>query len=227
MRFVAEVCTVQGAGRALLWAIAYHADRETGECWTALRKLAAQAGISYTTAKYAKPELLKLGYLELVVEGSGRRPACLRILCSGLTTGPQGGPPSGSATDPLPPVDNPVDNVVVGQSERRSGPIGHSVVGQIGGSPYRNEGKDIEGFEGESAGASSAPPDLPADAVGRRSAGKSRVPPAASAALQELKNGWRRQNVEAQQAERERLERLFGPAQTEPAPAGPPPSLEE
>jgi hypothetical protein len=40
MRYVAEECRVEGAGRAILYALSYRADRNTGEAWVSLRRIA-------------------------------------------------------------------------------------------------------------------------------------------------------------------------------------------
>src|SRR5262245_10590584 len=210
MRYVAETCTVQGAGRALLWAIAYRADRDSGECWTALRRLANEAGIGYTTAKRVKPELIDQGELEVVVEGTGRRPACLHITACGPAKAPLADPVSGTATDPQAPV----DNFVVGPSRPRSGPIGHPVVGPNGPSPYKDEVKKIEGLEVQPAAAASVSADPTADAVGGHSPNGG-VPADATAALATLKAAWHDRIVADRQAQRDRERDLFGAAATE------------
>jgi hypothetical protein len=212
----------EGATRLVLVVIAYHADRITGESYASHRRLAAEARVSSSTIYLALRELLGLGEVELLVTGVGRRANTYRVRCSASAVESQPTPVVTPPSRHYRPVDNPVDNSVVPRSPERSASMVPPVVPRSWDTPIRKRTEELERIEREAASASSAPTDLPADAVGRRSASKAGVPPAASAALQELKNGWRQQNVAAQQAERERLERLFGPAQTEPAPAGPP-----
>jgi hypothetical protein len=214
----------EGAARLVLVVIAYHADRFTGESYASRRLLAEEANVSKSTVHLALEELLGLGEIEIVVVGVGRRANIYRVLCSDSTIDPLRPLPSDSTFDPLEPVDKPVDNSVVGRSADRSGSMGPSVVGRSARSPIRNRTEEQERFEPESAGAPIAPPDLPADAVGRRSAGKRAVPPAQAASLAALKNGWRARTVEAQQAERDRQRELFGPPPTEGAP---PPAVPE
>src|SRR5215217_6781732 len=73
MRHVAEHCRLEGAPRALLWAMSYRADRE-GECWAGQRRLAREAGISRKSVERWLPRLVGMGLLELVEEGTGPRP---------------------------------------------------------------------------------------------------------------------------------------------------------
>ncbi len=79
MRYVAEECTVQGAGRAILWAISYRADRDTGECWAGQRRIAREAGVARSTVQLLLPKLVDAGELELVEMGDGPHPDCYRI----------------------------------------------------------------------------------------------------------------------------------------------------
>jgi hypothetical protein len=78
MRHVAEHCRLEGAPRALLWAMSYRADRE-GECWAGQRRLAREAGISRKSVERWLPRLVGMGLLELVEEGTGPRPDCYRF----------------------------------------------------------------------------------------------------------------------------------------------------
>jgi hypothetical protein len=130
MRYVAEVCDVPGAGRALLWAISYRANPRSGVCSAGQRRLAREAGIARSTVQDWLPLLVALGELEEVFEGSGRHPACYRIVgCgrvpSGPTTGPQSISPDG-LVDRQPAASGPIDQVLVDRSGPASGPVvGH------------------------------------------------------------------------------------------------------
>jgi hypothetical protein len=75
MRWVAsEDCKVKGPGRALLWVIAYHADRDTGECWVGQRRLARESGFARSTVQRALEELFGDGVLEFLEDSRGPRP---------------------------------------------------------------------------------------------------------------------------------------------------------
>jgi len=174
MRYVAETCTAEGAGRALLWAISYRANKHTGECWESLRKLAAAAGISYATAKRAKAELLERGELELVLTSAGRHRAThLRIHVPGLTVSHRDESLQGS-NDPAPGLNAP------------------PVQGSNGDPSIRQEGKNVEGGRRSSAAASTAAAEPTADALGSRSASGNGVPPDAATAIAALKASSRR-----------------------------------
>ena len=79
MRYVAEECREEGAARAILWAIAYRADRDTGECWAGQRRIARESGFTRTHVQRVIPQLLRRGVLEVVESGTGPRPDVLRI----------------------------------------------------------------------------------------------------------------------------------------------------
>jgi hypothetical protein len=75
MRWVAsEDCTVKGPARAVLWVIAYHADRDTGECWVGQRRLARESGFARSTVQRALDELFGDGVLEPVEDHRGPLP---------------------------------------------------------------------------------------------------------------------------------------------------------
>jgi Helix-turn-helix domain len=75
MRYVAsDECKVKGPGRALLWVIAYHADRDTGECWVGQRRLARESGFARSTVQRALDELFGDGVLEPVEDHRGPLP---------------------------------------------------------------------------------------------------------------------------------------------------------
>jgi Helix-turn-helix domain len=72
MRYVAsDDCKVKGPGRAVLWVIAYHADRDTGECWVGQRRLARESGFARSTVQRALDELFSGGVLEYVEDHRG------------------------------------------------------------------------------------------------------------------------------------------------------------
>jgi hypothetical protein len=80
MRWVASTdCKVEGPARAMLWAIAYHGDRDTGDCWLGQRSLARKSGFDPKTVERAMPRLFAAGVLELVEQSRGPIPACYRI----------------------------------------------------------------------------------------------------------------------------------------------------
>jgi hypothetical protein len=75
MRWVAsEDCTVKGPGRAILWVIAYHADRDTGECWVGQRRLARESGLARATVQRALDKLFADGLLEPIEDHQGPKP---------------------------------------------------------------------------------------------------------------------------------------------------------
>jgi hypothetical protein len=149
MRYVAEVCTVQGAGRAILWAIAYRADRDDGECWAGQRRIASEAGVARGTVQRVIPELLEAGELELVAGSAGPKARRYRIVgadSSGLTTSPVA---SGLTTSPV--------GGLVDSSGGASGLIGGALVDSSSDvtGPYTSplsSGSASQGFEGKIEG---------------------------------------------------------------------------
>ena len=80
MRYVAsDDCKVKGPGRVLLWVIAYHADRDTGECWVGQRRLAQESGLARSTVQLALDTLFDDLVLEPVEDARGPRPERYRI----------------------------------------------------------------------------------------------------------------------------------------------------
>jgi Helix-turn-helix domain len=80
MRYVAsEECTVKGPARAVLWVIAYHADRDTGECWVGQRRLARESGLARATVQRALDKLFGDFVLEPVEGHRGPQPERYRI----------------------------------------------------------------------------------------------------------------------------------------------------
>jgi hypothetical protein len=145
MKYVAEQCRVQGAGRAILHAITYRADRQTGECYLSMRRLALEAGVSHATVKRVIPQLVEAGELAIVIAGSGRRATCYKVTMSPLEPDVVGSP-----------RDNP--QTVVGSSGNGSGLIGASVVGSPRAALYKElEGKN----EGKNGSAEPAAPPSP------------------------------------------------------------------
>jgi hypothetical protein len=87
MRYVAsEDCKAKGPARALLWVIAYHADRDTGECWLGQRRLARESGVARSTVQRALDELFGDGVLEYVEDHRGPKPDRYQI-APGLVEG--------------------------------------------------------------------------------------------------------------------------------------------
>jgi hypothetical protein len=110
MRYVAEHCRLEGAPRAILWALSYRANRE-GEVWAGQRRIAREAGVSRKSVERWMPVFVGMGLLEWVEEGSGPRPDCYRFAPEWVEGA------AGAA------------GVVEGQ-----GGVGHYVEGQGGGS---------------------------------------------------------------------------------------------
>lgn len=153
LRHVVEACGVEGPGRAILFVIAYRADRHTGEAWVSLRRLAAEAGVDYATVKRQLPALMESGHLARVLRGTGRRSSCYQIIASGRSVSPNGYPVVGADSAGA----DSAHYDVVGAESSRSGRTGGSVVGAHSTPPYRKEGKSIEGFEGGGASPSPSP----------------------------------------------------------------------
>jgi hypothetical protein len=75
MRWVAsDDCKVKGPGRAVLWVVAFHADRDSGECWVGQRRLARESGLARSTVQRALDELFNGGVLEYVEDHRGPKP---------------------------------------------------------------------------------------------------------------------------------------------------------
>jgi hypothetical protein len=214
IRDVLKRSRTEGAARLVLLVIAYHADRTTGESYASRKLLATEANVSTSTVHLALQELLNRGEIEISMTGGGRRSSTYRVLCSDSTIELLEPPVATRLSSHY----EPVDNSVATRSTDRSDSMDPPVATRSAASPIRKEPKNIERFEPKFAAASSASTDLPATAVGRRSGNSHAVPPPVAAALQELKNGWRAQTVEAQQAEGRRQRELLGPAPTEGAP---------
>jgi hypothetical protein len=70
---------VKAPKRGLLWAMCYHADRDTGVVTAGLRTLGAEAGVSAATAMRLRAELEADGLCCLVRSGAGTRPASYRV----------------------------------------------------------------------------------------------------------------------------------------------------
>jgi Helix-turn-helix domain len=79
MRYVAEHCRLEGAPRAILWAMSYRADRDNAECWAGQRRIAREAGVSRKSVERWLPQLVGMGLLEFIEEGRGPRPDCYRF----------------------------------------------------------------------------------------------------------------------------------------------------
>jgi len=87
MRYVAsDECKVKGPGRAVLWVIAYHADRDTGECWVGQRRLARESGFARSTVQRVLDELYASGVLEWIEDHQGPKPDRYQI-APGLVEG--------------------------------------------------------------------------------------------------------------------------------------------
>jgi len=159
MRYVAEVCDIKEAGRALLWAMSYRANPRSGVCSAGQRRLAREAGISRASVQRWLPRLLADGELEEVFEGSGTHPACYRIVgrgrvSSGPTTSPQGSTGDG-------PVDSSVSTsgLIEGALVDSSGPASGLVV--------RHKGSEGFNLKGEQEGAAESALDERALSAGR------------------------------------------------------------
>jgi hypothetical protein len=67
--------------RSLLWAMAYHANRDSGLVTAGVRLLGPEAGVSPATAARLLVEAQQRGLVELVREAAGSRPAWHRLPC--------------------------------------------------------------------------------------------------------------------------------------------------
>jgi hypothetical protein len=86
MRWVDSAdCKVKGSARAVLWVIAYHANRE-GECWMGQRSLAESSGLSRSTVQLALERLFADEVLEALEDSSGPKPERYQI-APGLVEG--------------------------------------------------------------------------------------------------------------------------------------------
>lgn len=218
LRYVVEQARVDGAAWQVLVVIAYRADKHTGEAPISRRRLAAEARVSTGTVHYVLDDLICRGLLEVVIEGSGRRSMIYRIIVPANSSGSTTEPKPESPSEPL----QAVDNSVVAQSESRSGSTDRTVVAQWAGRPIGRRENRREDLEGTSAAAPTAPADSTADAVGGRSGTNGRVPPAVATELAKLRADTAAKRIAAQQAEQERLERLYDPTATEPDARDPP-----
>ena len=158
MRYVADECQVRGAGRAILHVIAYRADRVTGDAYASVRSLAASAGIARSTVEEWLPRLIDDGHLAVVLEGSGRRSTCYRVIghldCSVPATGTHS-PVDNSSSVPAVGTDT---RPVVSRSTDASVPIQPSVVSRYTGSLYKEGREELEGKNGRVEPAAPPPP---------------------------------------------------------------------
>jgi hypothetical protein len=98
---------VKAPGRGLLWAMAYHANRDSGLVTAGVRTLAAEAGVSKTTAARLLVELEGSHLIVKAREAAGTRPTWYRLACSvsrpdgtQAGTGRPASVPSGAASVP-------------------------------------------------------------------------------------------------------------------------------
>jgi len=77
--WVRDHCTLEGAYRPLLYAVATHAGKHYADCTASAATLARASGLSTRHVKRLLPELVAMGVLEQLDSGSGRRAACHRI----------------------------------------------------------------------------------------------------------------------------------------------------
>ena len=79
LRWVAERCTARGADRAILWAIAYHVNKDTGLAKLSMRTIASESGVSLMHVSRRIPLLEKSGQLEIEELGQGTRASTYRL----------------------------------------------------------------------------------------------------------------------------------------------------
>lgn len=91
VQLVRRYSTARGSARAVLLAIALHADRDGTNAYPGTTTLAREAGVSIPTVKRARRALVAAGELEVVEQGTGERSTRYRITLS-------------------PPVGEPVDD---------------------------------------------------------------------------------------------------------------------
>jgi len=138
MRWVAsEDCKVKGPGRALLWVIAYHADRDTGECWVGQRRLARESGLARSTVQLALDKLFDDLVLEPVEDACGPKPERYRI-ASALVEGEAFGTGMVEGTASVSGVLESTSSVIEGEVIHNPGASGPTV-GPLAGS-FAHEG---------------------------------------------------------------------------------------
>jgi hypothetical protein len=136
----------RGQGKAA-WSvavvIAYHADKESGLCFAAVRTLGHEARCARSTVEGVLLDMLDAKVLELVIEGSGRRAHCYRII--------------GHLDSSVPITGTEHAGVVVSRSEPRSVPISDAwaaVVSRSGRPPIG--GRELQGRVEGARGSGSA-----------------------------------------------------------------------
>lgn len=77
--WVLDHSTTEGRDRLVLLVIAWHAERDSGECWPGQRLIAREARCSIGTVSNAVRRLAQLGEIE-VERGRGNRPSRYRML---------------------------------------------------------------------------------------------------------------------------------------------------
>jgi len=127
MRWVAsEDCKVKGPARALLWVIAYHADRDTGECWVGQRRLARESGLARSTVQLALDKLFDDLVLEPVEDARGPKPERYRI-ASALVEGEAFGTGMVEGTASVSGVLESISSVIEGEVIHNPGASGPTV----------------------------------------------------------------------------------------------------
>jgi len=150
MRHVVEVCRVEGPGRAILFVLAYRADRHTGEACVGMTRLARESGVSYRTVARQISALIDGGHVGIVLAGSGRRATTYQVLTdprSSVTGNVQG---NGLAVSPGPVSERHSKPVVV-PSGFRSSVTREPVAVSQSPSSYKEGRVKEEGFEGGAA----------------------------------------------------------------------------
>lgn len=153
LKYVAEECQVHGPGRAILYTIAYRADRQTGECFMSKRRIATEAGLSVTTVKRTIRLLLESDELMILITGAGRRATSYMIptqVLSGLSAAQLRAGLVGALRPP--------SESVVGPSENRSGSKRPSVEGPERSPVYKEGREELEGKNGSAEPAAPPPP---------------------------------------------------------------------
>jgi DNA-binding transcriptional ArsR family regulator len=157
---------LEGAAWQVAVVIAYRADRHTGDCFASVRSLARSARLARSTVEQALTRLRKSGVVAVVLEPSGRRSTCYRIV--GFDPPPsvppigtqrlRSVPPAGPLQRPSVPIPGEQPNSVVSRSTTRSVPIHDPVVSRFRGVVYKEGREELEGVKGNNGAAPPSPP---------------------------------------------------------------------
>jgi hypothetical protein len=146
---------VEGPGRAILFVLAFRADRHTGEACVGMTRLARESGTSLRTVTRQLPALIDGGHVEIVLMGSGRRATTYRVVTEPRSSVTGDIQSNGLVVSERPMSERHHKPVVV-PSESRSSVTREPVAVSLSPSLIRKEGKN-EGLEGSNANRGATP----------------------------------------------------------------------